>query len=837
MKTRCIFLAKKTKSRSAYPKGRIAGSRMDVFTSGCRFSGIAWIMLACFFIQTSLSASTFAQRKKSIYHKGWIDFNKNGQKDVYEDVSQPIDARVEDLLKQMTLEEKSCQLATLYGYGRVLKDSLPTPKWDTEIWKDGIANIDEQLNGVGRGYKRAYNLIYPFSNHVAALHETQRWFVEKTRLGIPVEFSNEGIHGLNHTLATPLPAPIALGSTWNKSLIYEAGDIVGHEGSLLGYHSIYAPILDVARDQRWGRTLECYSEDPFLVAELGKQMVLGIQKWGITAGLKHYAAYGVPKGGRDGNCRTDPHINPRELHEIFLYPFKRVIQEAQPLEVMSSYNDWNGEPVSSSYYFLTELLRDEYGFKGYVVSDSEAVEFVYTKHQVADSYADAVRQVLEAGLNVRTHFTHPKDFILPIRQLVKEGKLSMAVVDERVRQVLKVKFRLGLFDNPYTGDLKQVDKLVGADKQTEFVQKVGEQSIVLLKNENNLLPLQKERLKRILVTGPLADESNFMASRYGPNGLPAVTMLKGLRDYLAGSVEVDYEKGCNIVDKHWPTSEIIPYPLDEQEVADMQKGVKKAENADVIIAVMGEDEYRTGESRSRTSLELPGRQRQYLMELYKTGKPVILVLINGQPLTINWENAFLPAIVETWFPNCLGGKVLAETLFGENNPSGKLSVTFPKTTGQIEFNFPFKKGSHNYQSKKGPNGFGLTRVEDELYPFGYGLSYTTFAYSDLKIVKHTDNTVDVEATITNTGSRKGTEVVQLYLRDEVSSVVTYDSQLRGFERVTLLPGESRTVHFKLTDRDMQLLDKQMKWTVEPGTFEVRVGASSKDIRLKGKFII
>lgn len=792
--------------------------------------------LLCSITLTSFTGSAFAQ-KKSIYHKGWIDFNKNGVKDVYEDASQPIDDRVEDLLKQMNLEEKSCQLVTLYGYGRVLRDSLPTENWKNELWKDGIANIDEQLNGVGRGYRTAYDLIYPYKNHVEALHKTQRFFVEQTRLGIPVEFSNEGIHGLNHTLATPLPAPIALGSTWNKDLIYEAGDIVGHEGKLLGYHSIYAPILDMARDPRWGRTLECYSEDPFLIAELGKQMVLGIQKWGITAGLKHYAAYSVPKGGRDGDCRTDPHITPRELHEIFLYPFKRVIKEAQPLEVMSSYNDWNGEPVSGSHYFLTELLRDEFGFKGYVVSDSEAVEYLYSKHHVADSREDAVRQVLEAGLNVRTNFSHPNTFALPVRQLVKEGKLSMDIVDERVRQVLKVKFILGLFDDPYTGDLKMADKLAGADKQQDFVQRVGQQSIVLLKNANNMLPLKKENLKKVLVTGPLADESNFMASRYGPNGLPAVTMLKGLQDYLNGSVEVVYEKGCDIVDKNWPESEIIPSPLEPKEIADIQSAVKKAADVDVIIAVVGEDDRRTGESRSRTSLDLPGRQRILLEELHKTGKPIVLVLINGQPLTINWENEVMPAIVETWFPNCMGGKVLAQTLFGENNPSGKLSITFPKSMGQIEYNFPFKKGSHNYQSRRGPNGSGKTRVEDELYPFGYGLSYTTFGYSDLKIVKNTDNTVDVEATITNTGSCEGTEVVQLYLRDEVSSVVTYDSQLRGFERVNLKPGESKTVHFKLTDQDMQILDKQMKWTVEPGEFQVRIGSSSKDIRLKGTFVI
>ena len=301
-------------------------------------------------------------QNKSIYHKGWIDFNKNGVKDVYEDPTQPVDKRVDDLLRQMNINEKTCQLATLYGYGRVLKDSLPTERWKSEVWKDGIANIDEMLNGVGGKSHRVEQMLYPFSNHAEAINRVQRWFVEETRLGIPVDFSNEGIHGLNHTKATPLPAPIAI-----------------------------------------GRTLECYGEDPYLIASLGAEMVKGIQSQGVASTLKHYAVYSVPKGGRDGNCRTDPHVAPRELHQLYLYPFKKVIQEAHPMGVMSSYNDWDGVPVTASYYFLTELLREEYGFDGYVVSDSEAVEYVQTKHHVADTYDEAVRQVLEAGLNVRTH--------------------------------------------------------------------------------------------------------------------------------------------------------------------------------------------------------------------------------------------------------------------------------------------------------------------------------------------------------------------------------------------------------------------------------------------------
>lgn len=774
-------------------------------------------------------------QNKNIYHKGWIDFNKNGVKDIYEDSSQPVEKRVENLLLQMNINEKTCQLATLYGYGRVLKDSLPTENWKNEIWKDGIANIDEMLNGVGGKSKLVEQMLYPFSNHAEAINKIQKWFVEETRLGIPVDFSNEGIHGLNHTKATPLPAPIAIGSTWNKELVYRAGEIVGQEARALGYTNVYAPILDVVRDPRWGRTLECYGEDPYLIASMGTQMVDGIQSQGVASTLKHFAVYSVPKGGRDGNCRTDPHVAPREMHQIYLYPFKKVIREAHPMGVMSSYNDWDGVPVTASYYFLTELLREEYGFDGYVVSDSEAVEYVHTKHRVAETYDEAVRQVLEAGLNVRTHFTPPSDFIMPIRRLIEEKKISMATIDKRVSEVLSVKFRLGLFDHPYVENIKESDKMGGVDRNMDFVKQMQQQSLVLLKNDGNLLPLDKNRIKKILVTGPLADESNFMESRYGPNRLEKVTVLKGLRNYLQGSVEVDYAKGCDIINEGWPSTEILPEPLSDSEKDGIQNAVEKAEDCDVIIAVLGEDEYRTGESRSRTSLDFPGRQQELLEALYATGKPVVLVLINGQPLTINWADKYIPSILETWFPSCQGGTVIAETLFGDYNPGGKLTVTFPKSVGQIELNFPFKPGSHGSQPESGPNGSGSTRVLGELYPFGHGLSYTSFEYSDMNVSpleQGTQGNYTITFNITNTGKRQGDEVVQLYVRDKYSSVIAYDSVLRGFERVSLNPGETKQVTFELTPEDLQLLDRNMQWTVEPGEFEFMIGASSKDIKLR-----
>ena len=783
---------------------------------------------------------TGMKKKESIYKEGWIDFNKNGVKDVFEDPDQKTEARVNNLLSLMNVEEKTCQMATLYGFARVLEDELPNEKWKQRVWKDGIGNIDEHLNTI-QGRKNTYTQYsFPYSNHARAINIVQRWFVEETRMGIPVDFSNEGIHGLCHKKATPLPAPIGIGSTWNPGLVYKAGEMVGREAKALGYTNVYAPILDVARDQRWGRVLECYGESPFLIAEMGKQMTLGIQSQHVASTLKHFAVYSVPKGARDGQARTDPHVAPREMHQMYLYPFKRVIQEAAPMGVMSSYNDYDGVPITASHYFLTELLRWEFGFRGYVVSDSEAVEYVSDKHHVAGDYKEAVRQVVEAGLNVRTTFRTPESFIEPLRELIAEGKLSMKTIDALVADVLRVKFELGLFDYPYVENPAEADKVVHTAEYSKLSKQINQQSLVLLKNENNLLPLDKNDIKSILVTGPLADETSFMYSRYGPAENPSVSVYEGINQYLGGKATVSYAKGCDIVDANWPGSEIIPTPLTDEEQASIDAAVSLAKKSDVIIAVVGEDEERVGETKSRTSLNLPGRQFQLVQALYKTGKPVVLVLINGQPLTINWENKFIPAILEAWFPSTCAGEVIAETLFGDYNPGGKLTVTFPKTVGQILFNFPFKPGSQAGQPGEGPNGYGNTRVLGALYPFGYGLSYTTFEYSNLKVTPveaFAAANIDVSFMVKNTGERAGDEVAQLYVKDEVSSVTTYVSQLRGFERVHLKPGEEKELRFTLTPDDLKLLDINMNWTVEPGMFEVWAGSSSEDIRLKGEFEI
>jgi beta-glucosidase len=796
-------------------------------------------MKISFFI-ICLLFSLLGYSQVSIYRNGWIDLNKNGKKDIYEDPKQPIDKRIDDLLSKMTLEEKSCQMATLYGYGRVLKDEMPTAGWKDSIWKDGIANIDEELNSLPNNEKAKSQYSFPFSKHANAINTIQKWFIEETRLGIPVDFTNEGIHGLCHDRATSLPAPISIGSTWNKQLVKLSGETVGREAKALGYTNIYAPILDPARDPRWGRVVECYGEDPFHIAELGKQMVLGIQSNGVAATLKHFAVYSIPKGGRDGNARTDPHVAPKEMHQLYLYPFRRVIEEAKPWGVMSSYNDWDGDPVTGSSYFLTNLLRKQYGFKGYVVSDSRAVEFLYSKHHVATDFKDATRLAVEAGLNVWTNFDPPNKYIINVRELVKEGRLPVQTVNARVRDVLRVKFALGLFDAPFVKDPAAADKIVHTLSDEEMALQLNRESLVLLKNRNGLLPLSKNDSKRILVAGPLAAATSYAISRYGPANNKVISILEGIKS-IAGNNMIDHAKGCTVVNEGWPETETIPSPLTATEQAGIDSAVAKAKQSDIIIAVLGEDEKCVGESLSRTSLDLPGRQQQLLEALYATGKPVIVVLINGQPLTINWADRYIPSILEVWFPGPAGGKAIAEALFGDYNPGGKLPVTFPKTTGQLELNFPFKPGSHASQSsKEDPNGFGKTSVNGPLYPFGHGLSYTSFTYSDLIVtpaIQHAKGKISISVDVVNTGARAGDEVVQLYIKDKVSSVTVYEMQLRGFERISLQPGEKKTVRFTIEPSHLALLNKEMKMVVEPGEFEVLIGSSSTDIRLRKIFAI
>jgi beta-glucosidase len=790
----------------------------------------------------ALAALLLQPGSGTIYKNGWIDFDKNGVKDPYEDPAVPVDRRLDDLLSRMTLEEKTCQLATLYGYSRVLPDELPTPAWKAAVWKDGIGNIDEHLNGVygGRANLKSpeSRLTYPYSVHADAINQVQRWFVEQTRLGIPVDFTNEGIRGLNHDRATSFPAQLGIASAWDRDLVEQVGDITAREGRALGYTNVYSPILDLPRDPRWGRTVEAYSEDPYLTATLGRIQVRALQANRVVSTPKHFAVYSVPKGGRDGTARTDPQVTPHELEMLYLAPFKAAIQDAGAMGVMSSYNDYDGVPITGSPYFLTEILRKRWGFKGYVVSDSRAVEFLQEKHKVAADYLEAVRQVVVAGLNVRTEFNDPSAYITAVRTLVTSGRLPIATVDDRVRDVLRVKFWEGLFDQPYVPDPQAADRIVRNPQHLEAARRAARESIVLLKNDRGALPLRKD-IGSILVTGPNAMETANSISRYGPSKLSVVSILDGIRAKVAPDVQVRYTKGAEFVDAAFPDSEIVPVSPSAAERAEILKAREMARQADAVVVALGESEQLVGESRSRTNLNLTGFQLELAQALQEAGKPMIVVLLNGRPLTINWLDRNASAIVEAWFQGEFCGVAIADVLFGDYNPSGKLPITFPKTVGQIPYNFPFKRGSQpraedlNAQEKR-------TLVTGALYPFGYGLSYTSYRYSNLTVSPATaspDSTVQIALDVENTGARAGDEIVQLYLSPRVTSIVYYDKVLRGFERVPLQPGEKKRVRFPVGHDDLVLLDRDMKWTVEPGTYDVMIGASSEDIRLRGTFEI
>jgi beta-glucosidase len=793
---------------------------------------------------TESAASLQPQNRKEIYHNSWIDLNKNGRMDLYENQKAPIDQRVNDLLAQMNVNEKTCQTSTLYGVGRgrtgqkaPMEDELPTAEWKTsKLWKDGIANIDEHLNGVGPNGKSIYAT--DIAKHVWAMNEVQRFFIEDTRLGIPVDFTNEGLRGLAFSTATSFPSELGQGHTWDKELIGEIGRITADEARALGYTNVYAPTLDVSRDQRWGRIEDTYGEDPYLVSRLGVEMAKAMQRnYQIASTPKHFAVYSIAKGAREGQARTDPQATPHEVEDIFLPPFKAAIKEAAILGVMSSYNDYDSVPITGSHHWLTERLRNEFGFRGYVVSDSAAVEYLYNKHGVASDMKDAVRQSIEAGLNVKTNFTPPEDFVLPLRELIKEGKVSMKTLDDRVRDVLRVKFLLGIFDHPYIEDPTRAQKIVNSREHQEVALRAARESIVLLKNDRNVLPLSRN-IGSIAVIGPNANDDSLVRYRYGPNQVRGTTVLEGIKAKLEDSVKVNYAKGCEVVDEHWPQTEVLPEPLTNKEKDEIAKAVDVAKKSDVALVVLGDSPNTVGETASRTSLDLPGRQLDLVQAVYATGKPTVVVLLNGRPMSINWIDKYVPGIIEAWFPGAQGGTAIADVLFGDYNPGGKLSVTFPKTVGQIPYNFPTKPNAQ-WEGEK-------TRVNGALYFFGHGLSYTTFKYGNLKINPQTVSVpgagatgptglVTVTVDLTNTGSREGDEVVQLYTRQLVTSVTTYEKNLRGFERIHLKPGETRNVAFTLKRDDLSLWDRQMRFVVEPGKFKVMIGSGSEDIRATGEF--
>ena len=507
---------------------------------------------------------------------------------------------------------------------------------------------------------------------------------------------------------------------------------------------------------------------------------------------------------------------------------------------MSSYNTYDGVPVTGSSYFLTDLLRGEYGFKGYVVSDSGAVNRLKSQHKTAKDWKTAIEHAVKAGLNVRTNFQKTEKFVLPLRELVAEGRLSEELIDSRVADVLRVKFQLGLFDKPFADGEKVTGIIHNADHEAVTLE-AARKAMVLLKNDGTL-PLDPKAFANVLVTGPIADDVKPMISRYGPGRSDVITPLAGITKFLKGKAKVTYTKGCHYFDENFPRSDIMRFEPTDKAKAGIAEAVKLAKGSDLIIACMGDTHDTVAESKSRLSLDLAGDQNLLVRELAKTGKPVIVVLMPGRATSINWIDQNIPAIVCAWHGGEKVGQAIAETLFGENNPGGKLPITFPKSVGQIPLAFPVRNGAHGGQSKgHDPNGWGHSRVMGPLYPLGHGLSYTTFDYKNLKIepaAPTANDKITITCDVTNSGDRDGDSVVQLYLRDVVGTITPYEKFLRGFERVAIPAGQTKTVAFELDpQRDLKTMGPGHKWIVEPGDFEVMIAESSGDeaIKQKGSF--
>ena len=690
---------------------------------------------------------------------------------------------IDSLLARMTLEEKLGQL------NQLSVDSVPIPE-DLDLVRKGLVGSFLNLTGA------------------AATHDAQRIAVTESRLKIPLIFGYDVMHGYR----TIFPIPLGETASWDPEAAEAAARVAAREAAAAGVHWTFAPMVDIARDPRWGRIAEVSGEDPYLGSAMAAARVRGFQGKdvrapdAVLATVKVFAAYGGAEGGRDYNTVD---LSDRTLREVYLPPYRAAI-DAGAGTVMASFNEIGGIPNTASPWLMTTVLRREWGFKGFVVSDWTAVAELLN-HGVAGTRADAGKLALEAGVDMDMV---SRIYVDDLPALVRAGRIPIAVVNEAVRRVLSAKAALGLLDDPYHGatvEREQAALLAPAHRQ--LARRVAEESIVLLKNDGQRLPLGAS-VKTIAVIGPLADDQVAALGSWAGRGDPkdAVTPLVGIKA-RAGSVSVLYAKGCGITDT---------------ATAGIADAVAAAKQADVAVLVLGEAGDMSGEAASRANIDLPGVQQQLLEAVHATGTPIVLVLMNGRPLTIPWAAEHVPAIVESWFLGVETGPALAAVLFGDVSASGKLPATFPRSVGQIPLHYNHK----NTGRPTGPDKYTSKYIDlpvTPLFPFGHGLSYTTFAYSDLRLSAPRiapAGTLKVSVTVTNTGAREAAEVVQLYVHDEVASVTRPVRTLAGFRRVSLKPGEARTVDFQLTPKELGLYNRDMKFVVEPGKFRVFVGGSS-----------
>jgi beta-glucosidase len=750
----------------------------------------------------------------------------------YKDASLPAEERAMDLLSRMTLEEKAAQMIGVWN-----------EKANTLVDENGNFDIEKARksfkNGHGLGQVGRPNDAGGGKNarEMADLtNDIQKFFMEESRLGIPVIFHEECLHGLAAKDATSFPQPIGLAGTFNPELIESLYAMTAEETRSRGAHQALTPVVDVARDPRWGRVEETFGEDPYLVARLGIAAVRGFQgdasfkdKKHVAATLKHFAAHGQPESGM--NC-APVNVSERVLRETFLYPFKEAIQKAGAISVMASYNEIDGVPSHINTWLLRDVLRKEWGFDGFIVSDYYALWELHYRpdthgHFVAADKKEAAALAVRAGVNIE--LPEP-DCYLHLVGLVREGTLNESQLDELVEPMLVWKFKLGLFDDPFV-DPDEAERLSGSQQNRKLALRSARESITLLKNDNNILPIDLNTIKTIAVIGPNADRSLLG----GYSGIPKydVTVLEGIKAKAGDKVDVLYSEGCKItVGGSWKEDEVIPGDPgeDRRQITD---AVKIAEKSDIILLAIGGNEQTSREAWSlqhmgdRTDLDLVGRQNELVKAMVDTGKPVIVLLFNGRPLSIKYVSENVPAILECWYLGQETGHAVADVLFGDYNPNGKLPISVPRSAGHIPAYYNYKPSARR--------GYLFDDVSP-LYPFGYGLSYTTFEIHNVRLEDDTikrDGTTRVFADVNNTGDFEGAEVIQLYIRDLVSSVTRPVKELKGFKKIWLKPGETKTVALEIQPDSLAFYNLKMEYVVEPGDFEIMVGNSSQDADLTG----
>ncbi len=761
---------------------------------------------------------------------------------LYKRADAPITARIQDLLGRMTLEEKVAQLQSNSTLPPVPGLAVgPTPAFG--ILKKGQVDDAVARRALGNGIGAFNNVAFgpgglTADEQAAQANLIQAWVVANTRLGIPVIFQGEALHGAVVGGATSFPQAVGLGSTWDRPLIRQMFGVVGQEARAAGVSMVLAPVFDLARDPRFGRVEEMYSEDPYLVGELGVAAVEGLQGEGpaidqahVIATAKHFV-HGQPENGTN----TAPNdVSERTMRETFFPPFEKAVKVARIGAIMPSYNENNGGvPSHANSWMLNDILRNEWGFTGVTSSDWFAVSQLYSSHHIASSEGDAGVQAFNAGLDIET--PNAPGFAALV-DAVKAGKVSEQAVDAAVARVLALKFRAGLFEHPFV-DESQTAAVVGAKTHAALARKVADEAMVLLKNENNLLPLDATRIKTLAVIGPNADKVRLG----GYSGTPAyfVTVLDGIRKRLGGKVDVRYAEGVRISepDKDPASNKMAPYvaPSADMDTALIAKAVETARQADVVVLVLGGNETVTREAFAgfaggkaalgdTDDLDLPGRQNELVAEVMKLGKPTVAVLLNGRAQSTVALSKSAPAILEGWYLGQETGNAVAGVLFGDVNPSGRLPVTIPRSAGQLPVFY--------YHTPQARLGY-VFNDNSPLYPFGYGLSYTSFSYGKLTLDRAQigrDGSATVSVPVTNIGARAGDEVVQMYIHPKLSSVVQPILRLADFERAHLEPGETKSVSFHVGPEQLAIWDRQMKRVVEPGVVDVFVGANVQ--RLEG----